>query len=219
MAKEGLTRTIHHSDALAWLEGQATLPDCSIITSLPDISEFSNLTLSEWKTWFIKTAALVLSRCPDNGVTIFYQSDIKVESVWIDKSFLIQKAAEQTGHELIAHKIVCRVPAGIETRGRPNYSHLLCFSKGIRPDAKKSSVDVLPTAGKVTWIRGMGLEACRLACQFVLDHTNSHTIVDPFCGHGTVLAVANEMGLNAIGVEIKAKIVDIANELSLEVDF
>jgi tRNA G10 N-methylase Trm11 len=30
-------------------------------------------------------------------------------------------------------------------------------------------------------------------------------VVDPFCGLGSVLAVANSMGLDAIGVEIVAK--------------
>ena len=27
------------------------------------------------------------------------------------------------------------------------------------------------------------------------------TVMDPFCGYGTTLAVANKMGMNAIGVE------------------
>jgi tRNA G10 N-methylase Trm11 len=30
-------------------------------------------------------------------------------------------------------------------------------------------------------------------------------VVDPFCGVGTVLAVANETGLDAIGVELNRK--------------
>ncbi len=212
------TRIIHHTDAIKWLESTPKMSGCSIVTSLPDISEFPKLRLEDWKTWFINTAALVLSRCSDDGVAIFYQSDIKVNGVWVDKSFLVQKAAEQRGHELISHKIVCRVPAGTSTRGRPSYSHLICFSKNIRTDIEKSTVDVLTAAGPVTWTRGMGVEACRFACQFILDHTKSHTVVDPFCGHGSVLAVANNMGLNAIGVEIVAKNATIAKNLKLGID-
>jgi tRNA G10 N-methylase Trm11 len=30
-------------------------------------------------------------------------------------------------------------------------------------------------------------------------------VVDPFCGLGTILAVANEHGLDAIGVELSSK--------------
>jgi hypothetical protein len=51
----------------------------------------------------------------------------------------------------------------------------------------------------------MGVQACRVACQFVLHNTPTRTIVDPFCGHGTVLAVANALGLEAVGVELSRK--------------
>ncbi len=208
-------RTIHHADALQWLESQPILEGCSIITSMPDVSEFQNKTLEEWKTWFTQTAALILSRTPDNGVAIFFQTDIKVDGVWVDKSFLCQKAAERSGHALIAHKIVCRAVAGAPGFGRPVYSHLLCFSKTIRPDISKAFADVLPEAGETTWARGMGIKACELACRMVMSYTESRTIVDPFCGHGSVLAVANEMGLNAIGVDLSLKCVKKARNLTL----
>ena len=35
--------------------------------------------------------------------------------------------------------------------------------------------------------------------------TRTQPIVDPFCGQGTVLAVANELGLDAVGVELNRK--------------
>jgi hypothetical protein len=35
-----------------------------------------------WKDWFTSAAAAVLSRCPDDGVAIFFQTDIKV-GMWI----------------------------------------------------------------------------------------------------------------------------------------
>jgi tRNA G10 N-methylase Trm11 len=51
----------------------------------------------------------------------------------------------------------------------------------------------------------MGIDACLAACRYVLANTSTRTIVDPFCGHGTVLAAANELGLKAIGVELGRK--------------
>ena len=64
---------------------------------------------------------------------------------------------------------------------------------------------MLPEAGEVTWTRGMGVQACLAACRFILEHTPTRTVVDPFCGHGTVLAVANALGLDAVGVELSRK--------------
>jgi hypothetical protein len=208
-------RSVVCKDALVWLQEQKVLAGCSFVTSLPDRSEFPTLSVSEWKKWFVETAALVLSRTADDGVTIFYQSDIKHEGVWIDKGYLCQKAAEEQGHSLLWHKVVSRAPVGDVTWGRPGYSHLLCFSKNLKSDISKSSADILPKAGSVTWSRGMGIEACRFACKYILKNTSSHTVIDPFCGHGTVLVAANELGLDAMGVDISRKRAKRARTLQL----
>jgi hypothetical protein len=198
-------RVVYCEDALKWLESRTPLKGASFIASMPDVSEFPSLTLSQWKDWFVHAASLILSRCDDDGVAIFYQTDIKVQGEWIDKAYLCQKAAEQTGHALIWHKVACRAEPGKITFGRPSYSHLICFSKNIRMNLERSTADVLPEAGETTWTRGMGVQACIAACRFILSHTETRTVIDPFCGHGTALAVANEMGLNAIGIEMSAK--------------
>jgi hypothetical protein len=75
--------------------------------------------------------------------------------------------------------------------------------------------DVIPDAGATTWTRGMGVAACRAACEAVLRLTPTRAIIDPFCGHGTVLAVANAMGLDAIGVELGARRARKARTLTL----
>jgi hypothetical protein len=130
---------------------------------------------------------------------------VKRQGVWLDKGYLCLKAAEASGVELLWHKIVCRKPPGTRTTGRASYTHMICFSRGVRTNLAIAEEDVLPSAGAFTWARGMGLEACRMACRFVLANTVTRTIVDPFCGHGSALAVANELGLDAIGVELSAK--------------
>lgn len=211
-------REVYCEDALSWLQAREVLSGCSIVTSMPDASEFPSLGLAEWKDWFVRAASLTLSRCPDDGVTIFYQTDVKEDGAWVDKGYLCQKAAEQAGHELLWHKIVCRAPAGNVTYGRPAYSHILCFSRGVRVEIQRSTADVLPQAGEVTWTRGMGVQACLLACRFVLENTRTRTVVDPFCGHGTVLAVANSLGMDALGVELGPKRARKARNLSLGAD-
>jgi hypothetical protein len=198
------TRNVYCEDALPWLAARQPLAECSFITSLPDLAEISGSTLAEWLGWFDHAAKLVLRACPDEGVAIFYQSDIKHEGRWIDKGYLCQKAAEATGHALLWHKVVCRKPPGTITFGRPSYSHMLCFARELRDEPARSTADVLPDRGAVTWAKGMGLEASRVACAYVREHTSTRTVVDPFCGEGQVLAVANAMELDAIGVELGA---------------
>ena len=208
---ENNIRIVHCEDALAWLENTPILNNSSLIASMPDISEFHGYTLGTWKEWFLKAATLVLSQTPDEGVTIFYQSDIKVDGVWVDKGYLCQKAAETLGHELLWHKIICRVQPGKVTFGRPAYSHVLCFSKGVRiHDLGNSTSDVIPEIGEKTWERGMGLEACLMIGKFISEQTATKTLIQPFCGQGAMLAVANKFGLAAIGIERSAKRAELA---------
>jgi hypothetical protein len=78
-------------------------------------------------------------------------------------------------------RTICRFAPGKSSLGRPASSHLLCFSRAGEVDGAAGIADVLPQTGDVTWTRGMGLDACRAACQFILSNTTSHTVVDPFC--------------------------------------
>jgi hypothetical protein len=199
------TRQVWCEDGLAWLDRHGPLAGCSIITSLPDVSGMPSLGLDGWRSWFIVAAELVIRATPDDGVAIFYQTDIKLDGTWIDKSYLCHLAAERAETALLWHRIVCRKPAGENNFGRPAYTHLLCYSRRVRDRAARAYPDVLPATGLMTWSQAMGVEACRMACGYVLSHTNTRSVVDPFCGLGTVLAVANGMGLDAIGVEIVAR--------------
>jgi len=208
-------RTVHCADAFAWLDSQPSLAGCSFITSLPDVSELAGHSLDAWRAWFVDAAARLMRRTPDDGVAIFYQTDIKKSGVWIDKAQLVLEAAAREKVALHWHKIVCRRPAGTITFGRPAYSHMLCFSRGLKLDLAHASPDVLPDAGHATWTRGMGEQACKLACRYVLEATPTRTVVDPFCGQGMVLAVANALGLDGIGVELSAKRARKARTLSL----
>ena len=201
-------RLVVQADALSWIEETAAHPLDAVVTSLPDVSELPALGpgLDGWKRWFVATAARVM-RWPAPGMpSLFFQSDIRHHGVWVDKAFLVQQAAEIVGATLVFHKIVCRHAPGTLTQGRPSYSHLLAFQLGGEAlIARKPSADVLPEAGEMAWSRAMGTRACEAACRFLLDETPARRVVDPFCGKGSVLAVANALGLDALGVELSAK--------------
>ncbi len=210
-----MERIVHTADAIEWLNSREVLEGSSLVGSLPDISEFPGYTLAQWKEWFTTTTRLILSRTPPEGVTFFFQSDIKVDNTWVDKAYLVQKAAEELGREMLFHKIVCRFPAGTITFGRPAYSHVLAFSQSVRPDYGKSTADVLPDTGEKTWVRGMGLDVSLMIARFVKEHTETKTIVNPFCGQGSMLAAANFLGLNAVGIERSTKRAEMARTLAV----
>ena len=74
-------------------------------------------------------------------------------------------------------------------------------------------MDVLPRMGEMPWARAMGVDACHAVARFLYAHTPCRIVVDPFCGVGTMLAVANQHGLGAIGVELSAKRAERARTL------
>ena len=66
---------------------------------------------------------------------------------------------------------------------------------------------------------GAGANAVSLeAGRYVLQETPTRTIVDPFCGWGTVLAVANALGLDAVGVDIAPRMCGRARKLRYRIE-
>lgn len=208
-------RVVEHGDGVAWLARAPLPPDHAVVTSLPDASETPELG-DGWAAWFVDVVALICRQLADDAVAVFYQTDVKRHGRWVDKGYLVQRGAEQAGSHLLWHKIVCRVPAGTITMGRPAYAHLLALSRGLRLDAGRSTADVLPDLGEMTWSRAMGVAACEAAARFVATQTACTTVVDPFCGLGTMLAVANAHGLHAVGVERVARRARRARTLRLD---
>lgn len=197
-------REVHCADALAWLRARGRIAGACAVTSLPDVSEVG-LALPKWRRWFLEAAALVVDAVPDDRAALFFQSDIKRDGEWIDKGALVIRAAETVGARVLFHKIVCRRPPGTLTLGRPGFTHLIAVSRALRCPDVLPIPDIITDAGRVPWTRAMGVRAAAHAVRFARDHAGATTILDPFCGVGTVLAVANACGLDAIGVELARK--------------
>lgn len=209
-------RQVFQADALRWLQDRSAPDATSVMTSLPDISELPAMAFEEWTHWFVHAASAVIRWVPDPGMAIFYQSDIRFAGTWVDKGYLVAKAAEAQSAHLLWHKIVCRRPPLTVSLGRPSYSHLICVSRERRSVLRHAGPDVLPDAGPVIWSRGIGLKACEVACRFLREETQTRVVVDPFCGRGTVLAVANFFGFDAIGVELGGKRCRLARNLNFD---
>jgi hypothetical protein len=216
--RPGAQRVVHRAEAVAWLKQQGTLAGASVITSLPDVSEVPRLGFAGWCHWFEEAAATVMGAVPHTGVAIFFQSDIRHAGRWVDKGAMAAAGAESAGGALMFHRIVCRYPAGTLSTGRATYSHLLGFAPAARPPSGRSRADVIPEAGFMPGKKAMGVRACLEACRFVLQETPTRIIVDPFCGWGTVLAVANALGMDAVGVDLSSRMCRRARTLHWEVD-
>jgi hypothetical protein len=209
-------RTVHHGDGVAFLAAAALPPTHAIVTSLPDHSELPALGVDGWRAWFVDTAALACRQVADDAVAIFFQTDVKHDGRWIDKAHLVALGADRAGSQLLWHKLACRVPPGTTTFGRPAYAHLICFSRALRLAPRQSSPDVLPELGAMPWPRAMGASVCHAVAAFLRAHTACTTVVDPFCGVGTMLAVANAHGLDAVGVELSRRRAARARRLTLD---
>lgn len=207
-------KTIICDDAINWLKLNTFDEHSSFFASLPDISEFPKFSLNEWEEWFSEMAKLIMSKTHENQVAIFFQSDIKFNGIWVDKSFLIQRTARELGMNLLWHKIACRAPVDMTTFGRPSYSHILCFSKSLKLELKNSSPDVLSSVGEKTWERGTGQNVCEMICKFLVKEVFSKQLINPFCGEGLILKVAESFGLDSIGIEKSNKRAKIAQQLS-----
>lgn len=210
-------RDVHCAEALAWMRARERIEGACAVTSLPDVSEVG-MALPAWRAWFLEATTLVVDAVAEESAALFFQSDIKRDGVWIDKGAMVIRAAEDAGARVLFHKIVCRRPAGTLTYGRPGYTHLIAVSRAMRCPDVLPIPDVITDMGRQPWVRAMGVRAAGHAVRFAKEQVGARVVFDPFCGVGTVLAVANTMGLDALGVELSRKRCEQARALTVRAD-
>jgi len=200
-------RQIICKDAITWLKTQKNL-DC-IVTSVPEMEEV-HLSKDKYVVFLKDAAKLCMEAVKDTGYVIFLQTDRKQKG-WIDKSYIISDAACELKIPMIWHKIALRQNVGTSGLFRPTFSHMLCYSK----KGKVGPVfpDVLER-GSVTYENAFGMDAVTAVLEYVKKQ-GAKTVVDPFVGSGTTVALANKMGLKGIGVDIDPKQCKKAEQLTL----
>jgi hypothetical protein len=208
-------REIVCADAIAWMQARGRIERACAVTSLPDVSEIGK-ALPVWREWFSNAVRLVVDSVPADSAALFFQSDIKRDGVWIDKGAIVIRAAEEAGAHVLFHKIVCRRPPGMLTQGRPGFTHLVAVSRAMKCPDILPIPDVIADAGRSLWVRAMGVRAAAHAVRFAKDQVGAKLIFDPFCGVGTIPAVANALGLDALGVELAKKRVEQSREQSVK---
>ncbi|MCF7686988.1 MAG: site-specific DNA-methyltransferase [Cephaloticoccus sp.] len=204
-------RKIICADAIAWMKTRGRIDGACAVTSLPDVSEIGK-TLPVWREWFLGAVRLVVDAVPADSAALFFQSDIKRDGVWIDKGAMVIRAAEDAGAHVLFHKIICRRPPGTLTQGRPGFTHLIAVSRAMQCPATLPIPDVIDDAGRSLWIRATGVRATAHAVRFARDQVGAQLIFDPFCGVGTIPAVANALGLDALGIELARKRCELSSQ-------
>jgi hypothetical protein len=199
-------RIIHCQDAIPWLEGHPDHFD-SIVTSIPEMDELQ-LSFADYVVFFRQAARLCLQAVKQKGYCIFLQTDRKYKG-WVDKSYLISDEAHQLGMRMIWHKIALRTDVGKTDLFRPTYSHMLCYS--AKGPIGIPVPDVI-LRGEVTYPNAFGMDAVKLVITYLKDR-GIKEVVDPFVGSGTVVAVANALGLRGVGVDIDKKQCALAKAL------
>jgi hypothetical protein len=228
-----MSRVILNCDAFEWMsqfKDDLLFPG-DVFTSLPDISELPGYfgtkcraNFQKYKDWFEETVEIILLKTPK--CAIFLQSDVRCLNQegevheFVDKSYLIHKGAEKCHFVLLWQK-VCYNVEKLDTKAiyqRPNWSHLMCFVRQSEQIQYHSTAwgtpDVFPR-GEMIWNRAIGINAALVGVSFLKYICQTNSLVDPFCGCGTVLAVANACGLNGIGCELSQKRCRKARQLNL----
>ena len=180
----------------------------------------AGMSLDAWTGWFVDAARAVLDQpSPTTASRSSFRATSNARAVGFEQGrALVQRAADAAGAPLLFHKIVCRKPAGSVTFGRASYAHLVAFARGVRPRPERATADVLPDGGFQPAAKSMGVTACLDACRFVVRETPTRTIPgQSFCGYGTVLAVANAIGLDAVGVDVSSRMARRARTLTIDV--
>jgi len=203
-------REIIEHDALFWLRHNRDIG--SIITSLPDMEETKHAA-DIYPDWFFEAARECFRSASPGHPIIFYQTDRLLKGRRISKANILMNVATSLNRfQLVYHKIVLRRDPGKTDLRRPGYSHLLCFGDSdVKPG--RPTPDVMHV-GSVLYPNGMSLVAATTALQTAKRHGDD--ICDPFCGRGTVPALAEAMGFKVVvGVDIDEKQCAAARSLRL----
>ena len=190
-------RVVICHDAVEWCYSNPNVGP--VITSPPDADEVGQLPTSQWRLWFRSAVTACFFAAGDHPA-LFYVTDRRHDGALISKAQLVFDVARTYRRRIMWHKIALRVPPGAVDVRRPGYSHLICVGGDkVRPGT--ATPDVFPR-GPVIYPNGMGVNAARVAVGYTKPYRRgSSPIVNPFCGRGTVLAAAAEVGVPSIGID------------------
>lgn len=193
------------SDAEKWMQKQQRLVS-AVFTSPPDAEEIG-ADISEWAEYYRRVVAAAIRLVCADGYTIIYCTDRRHDKHIASKAGIVLRAAEDVGVRVLWHKI-CYQTLGTSLF-RPSYSHLIAMS--VNGTAGRATPDVFPD-GKRVYKNAAGGNACDVAIEF-LRARGVTSLVDMFCGRGSIAWRAALHGVDSVNVDIDEDQVDAAISL------
>lgn len=194
-------REVICADALEWLK--TNKGHNIIITSLPDMEEVG-MDIEQWKMWFKTACTSIQNSLDEKGIVFFYQTDRRFKGRIIDKKGLISESFNNAGFTNILSKVVLKQKVNTTNLFRPTYTNLFAFSKKTKTG--KATPDVIE-CGKMLYKNAMGFNAVECCINFLIQKKIEGVVVDPFCGMGSVLKIANKLGFDSLGVDVLPEMV------------
>lgn len=194
-----MSRNIICTDSLKWLVSQPDNSLPNVVTGICDQDEMDGYNMDQYKDFFANVASLIFQKLKPGCYAIFIQTDRKWQKQWLDKSFVLTNIARSHGYKTVWHKIVLHRGVDSTHLQRPTYAHMLCYSRDGTTGA--ATPDVL-SVGKKLYKNGTPVNAATVALEFIKRYSRNNTVLDPFVGQGTIPAIANKLGLNAVGIDI-----------------
>ena len=203
-------KTIICVDSFEWLPAHGD--QGSVLTSLPDASEIGIEDLGEYEKW-VRRAATECFRSASKGCpVIFIQTDRRKGGRQFSKASLLMNIAAEQGWFLLWHKIELTAEVGKSSLYRPTFRNMVCFGRG-KMSAGQATADVVPRS-KPLYDMAFSFDAARACLEFCKEFSNR--VLDPFCGYGTTLHVAEELGMDSVGVDIDEKCCEKARNFKAE---
>jgi hypothetical protein len=203
-------KTVICADSFGWLP--ANRDQGSIVTSLPDASEIGIKDLNEYEKWVRRAATECFLSASEGCPLIFIQTDRRKGGRQFSKASLLMNLAAEQAWFLLWHKIELAAEVGKSNLYRPTFRNMLCFGRG-KMSAGQATPDVIPPSKRL-YDMAFGFEAAKVAVEFCKKFSNR--VLDPFCGHGTVLHVAGELGMDSVGVDIDPACCEASRNFKLE---
>lgn len=169
----------------------------AVICGVPGLAE-TGLEWEDWQEWANFHISAICEKMDPNGVFMVYCTDRRKNGRLLDRQHVLSAYAQASGLRPIFHKIILRRDPGKSDLFRPAYSNLIAFSKNIT--AGSPTPDVIH-AGRMEYKNAIGANASRFAMEFFGRKTDTETVLNPYCGSGSVLKIANEYGFRAIGID------------------